>query len=159
MTQLSESAIHARPLPPGSLLAQHSGASDYTDCYTIDVPHMVSLAQFITAFYNSAAFRPERWVLHLIGKGSGGEDVRALAAGEVQNFAAWSVEARSDNAILMRDFQQRTCSWLCVEELSGKTRLTFGSGVRKPEGVAVNMLMPFHRWYAKTLLKSAAARL
>ena len=152
--------IQSRPLPPYSLLARHSTAEDYTDCFTVDVPHAVTLEQFITAFYNSPAFRSERWVLHVIGKGSGGEDVRALAAGESKTFAAWIMEARTNTAILMRDFQHRTCSWLAVEALtSGNTRLFFGSGVRRPDGALVKALMPFHRWYAKALLKSAASAL
>ncbi len=149
--------IQSRALPSGSLLAAGCAPADYTDCFTAEVPRAVSLEEYVIAFYNSAAFRPERWILHAIGKGSGGGDVRALAAGATEEFAAWTVEARTDTEILMRDFQQRTCSWLCVEDLSGRTRLYFGSGVRKPDGALVKALMPFHRFYAKTLLKSAAA--
>ncbi|MXO82402.1 hypothetical protein GRI35_03295 [Altererythrobacter aestiaquae] len=133
------------------------------DCFTAELPRAVSLQDYITAFYNSAAFRPERWALHLIGPklpgGTGGEDVRKLAAGEVDTFAAWTVEARTDTAILMRDFQQRTCSWLAVKAHAGKTRLYFGSGVQRPDGALVKALMPFHRFYAKALLKSAVGAL
>lgn len=162
--------ITSRPLPPDSLLAAHMDriaggagpANHYTDCFTADVPRSVTLPKLVGAFYNSPAFRPERLVLHLIGKGSDGDDVAALAAAETQHFAAWSVEARSDNAILLEDFQRRTCSWLMTEPLAanaptiaGRTRLHFGSGIRHADGALVRALIPLHRLYAKTLLASA----
>lgn len=156
----------SRTLPPDSLLAGFAAEGDYTDCFTCDVARGVSLPQLIGAFYNSAAFRPERWALHAIGKGSGAADVAALAAGETREFAAWSVVERTDNAILLQDFQKRTCSWLAVEPLAtnaptikGRTRLFFGSGVRQPDSLAFRLLMPIHRAYAKALLISAAKRL
>lgn len=160
------SAIETRSLPPESLLAGHASPDDYTDCFTVDISRAVTLAEFITAFYNSPAFRPERWVLHLIGKGSGGEEVRKLAGSEVESFAAWNLVSRTETEILLQDFQNRTCSWLCVEPLAttaptikGRTRLCFGSGVRQPDGPLVKALMQLHRWYAKALLRSAARRL
>jgi len=92
--------------------------------------------------------------------------VRALAAGEVQQFAAWNLVGRTETEILLQDFQSRTCSWLCAEPLAttaptikGRTRLYFGSGVRHPGSASVKALMPFHRFYAQTLLGSAAKRL
>jgi hypothetical protein len=160
------SAIVTRPLPPESLLAGHAKADDYTDCFTVDLPRAVTLSDFIAAFYNSPAFRPERWVLHLIGKGSNADDVRKLAASEVSNFAAWNLVSRNETEILLQDFHNRTCSWLCVEPLAttaptikGHTRLYFGSCVRQPDGALVKALMPFHRWYAKALLGSAVRAL
>lgn len=154
--------ITERPLPADSLLAQNNPPEAYHDCFTVDVPRAVTLPDYIAAFYNSAAFRPERWALHLIGKGSGAAEVAALANGEVQNFAAWSVAARTDTEILLTDFQGRTCSWLAVEELAAtaptvarQTRLYFGSGVRRPDTAIFTALMPVHRWYAKALLRSA----
>lgn len=155
--------ITERPLPADSLLARHKEAASYHDCFTVDVPRAVSLAGYIGAFYNSRAFRPERWALHLIGKGSNGRDVAALAANQTRHFAAWSVEDRTDTEIFLRDFQGRTCSWLCVEPLpsatptiASTTRLYFGSGVRQPDTAIFRGLMPVHRWYAKALLGSAA---
>ncbi len=159
-------AIQTRALPPDSLLAKHAAADDYTDCFTADVPRAVTLPDFVTAFYNSPAFRPERWILHLIGKGSDGTDVAKLAASETTSFAAWNLVNRTESEILLQDFQNRTSSWLAVEPLAttaptikGRTRLSFGSGVRRPDGPAVSALMPFHRFYAKTLLQSAVRRL
>lgn len=158
--------ITERPLPADSLLALHNGADAYHDCFTVDLPRGVTLPEYITAFYNSPAFRPERWVLHLIGKGSNAVDVAALAAQQAQGFAAWSVEARTETEIFLKDFQDRTCSWLAVEELAttaptiaSQTRLYFGSGVKRPDTPIFRALMPVHRWYAKTLLSSAAKAL
>ncbi|GAA4642772.1 hypothetical protein GCM10023115_07460 [Pontixanthobacter gangjinensis] len=160
--------ISARPLPPHSLLAQHTKAraTDYTDCFTIDLSGKITLPAFITAFYNSPAFRPERWALHLIGKGSGAQDVASLAAAQITDFAAWSVVARTESEILLQDFQHRTCSWLMVEPLAttaptimGRTRILFGSSVRNPGSPVFRALMPVHRWYAHRLLGSAAKAL
>ncbi|NMW32376.1 hypothetical protein HKD42_09915 [Altererythrobacter sp. RZ02] len=158
--------ITERPLPADSLLALHNPPAAYHDCFTADVAGAVTLPEYITAFYNSAAFRPERWALRLIGAklpgGLGAVEVAALASGEANTFAAWSVEARTDTEILLRDFQGRTCSWLKAEPLASDaptiartTRLYFGSGVRQPDTPIFKILMPVHRWYAKALLRSA----
>jgi hypothetical protein len=161
--------IQSRPLPPLSLLAQCISPGDYADCLTVDVPGAISLGTFVQAFYTSAAFRPERMVLRLIGRGSNDADVRALADGSADNFAAWDVEARGADELLLRDFQNRTRSWLMVEDLtppgSPATRLTFGSGVMHPKGAGsgggklFRLLLPIHKIYAKMLLKSAAKQL
>jgi hypothetical protein len=167
--------ILSRPLPPLSLLAQCISPGDYADCLTVDVPGAISLGKYVQAFYSSAAFRPERMVLRLIGRGSNDADVRALADGSADDFAAWDVEARGADELLLCDFQHRTRSWLKVEPLaepvsgalpgSPATRLTFGSGVMHPRGAGsgggklFRLLLPIHKIYAKLLLKSAAKQL
>jgi hypothetical protein len=167
--------IQSCALPPLSLLAQRISPGDYADCLTVDVPGAISLSKYVEAFYTSAAFRPERMVLRLIGRGSNDIDVRALADGSADDFAAWDVEARGADELLLRDFQHRTRSWLMVEELaepvsgalpgSPATRLTFGSGVMHPKGTGsgggklFRLLLPVHKIYAKLLLKSAAKQL
>lgn len=56
----------------------------------------------------------------------------------------------------LRDFQDRTCSWLMAEPTGeSATTLWFGSAVRHPEGALVTALMPFHRWYSRHLLAGA----
>lgn len=153
-------AIETPALPAASLLAQHRGAECYRDCFRVTVPRRFSLNEYIEAFYASFAFTPERYVLHLIGKGSSRADITALAEGRAQDFAAWSVEAREDEQILLRDFQNRTCSWLMVEPVGDTaTRLWFGSGVRHPDKGLVSALMPFHRWYSRVLLAGAVRKL
>ncbi len=147
--------IECASLPADSLLAQHRGADCYRDAFRTEVPHPVSLTGFIAAFYASPAFTPERKLLYLIGKGANRADIAALAEGRSDRFAAWSVEARSESAILLRDFQNRTCSWLAAEPEGEGTVLWFGSGVRHPQGFAFRALIGFHRWYSRVLLAGA----
>jgi hypothetical protein len=172
------SAVRSVELPAWSLLARHRGAECYRDAFAVEVAGAVSLAGFVARFYGSRAFWPERMALHLIGRGANRADIAALAEGRSDTFAAWSVEAREDartdsaasaphrEQILLRDFQDRTCSWLAVEEgvapalsqHSGSaegpaaTRLWFGTGLRPPEAFVARTLVPVHRWYARRLL-------
>lgn len=160
MSAISSISLPPAPLPPDSLLARHIGQQDYADCYALNVPGVLDLTSFIARFYSSAAFWPERKLLALIGRGANAADIAALAAGRSQNFAAWSVEARETDQILLRDFQHRTRSWLKVEPVAGDqpaTRLYFGTGVSRPDSPVFRVLMPFHRWYAQRLLRSAAS--
>ena len=90
--------VNACDVPEGSLLAEFGGPQDYRDCFYRDVPGEVSLPQFIERFYCSAAFRPERAVLRLLGTPAREADARALARGESDRFGAWKlVERRSAN--------------------------------------------------------------
>ncbi|HEY6814280.1 MAG TPA: hypothetical protein VI168_01955 [Croceibacterium sp.] len=153
-------AIRARPLPPDSLLARHSRAGDHTDCYACEVPGAVPLAALVEAFYCSRGFLPERLLLYLIGRGASPADARRLARGESEVFAAWRVEARMAEELLLQDFQERTRSWLAVEPLGeGGTRLCFGSGVawRGRGDAPFKALMGFHAAYSRVLLRAAAA--
>lgn len=150
-------SIVAAELPEWSLLAHHRGIGCYRDAFVVEVAGTVSLSAFIAHFFGSKAFWPERMVLHLIGRGANRADIAALANGHSKHFAAWSVEARTDYQILLRDFQDRTCSWLAVEAVEGEraTRLWFGSGLRRPEAFLVRTLTPVHRWYSRRLLAGA----
>lgn len=160
--------ITSRALPPSSLLARHRGTECYRDAFCARVPGEVSLKRFIAAFYASAAFLPERIVLRLIGRPAGKAAIAALAENRIRAFSAWSVEAREADQILLRDFQDRTCSWLGVShggaahgqpDAPGHTELWFGTGIRHPESLVVRTLVPVHRWYARRLLAGAARRL
>ncbi|WP_341713238.1 hypothetical protein [Erythrobacter sp.] len=150
-------AIFAADLPDDSLLALHRGDECYRDAFYVEVGQPVSLSAFIASFYSSRAFWPERMVLHLIGRGANRADIAELANGQSKHFAAWSVEARTDYQVLLRDFQDRTCSWLAVEAVEGAraTRLWFGSGLRRPEAFLVRTLTAVHRWYSRRLLAGA----
>lgn len=148
-------AIEAMPLPGISLLARRRGPECYRDALRAEVPGRVSLAELIAAFYGGGAFLPERLALRLIGRGAGRAEIAALAEGRTTRFAAWTVEAREPDQILLADFQDFTCSWLWAEPLANGTALWFGSGVRRPERAVVQRLMPVHRWYARRLLAGA----
>ncbi|WP_284124200.1 hypothetical protein [Parerythrobacter aestuarii] len=156
--------VTAQPLPPDSLLAQRVRSGDFADCYTAEVPGHVSIRQYIIAFYSSAAFFPERNLLRLIGRGAGPADIAALAAAETESFAAWTIEQRTQNQLLMRDFLGKTRSWLMVEHNAASTRLYFGSWVGAKPGsgrlsLTAHLAYPFHRLYSRILLAGAVHRL
>lgn len=88
------SQVTACAVPQGSLLAGFGGPRDYRDCFAREVAGAVTLEQYIERFYCSAAFRPERMVLGLIGRGASADDIRALARGETDSFAVWEVIGR-----------------------------------------------------------------
>jgi hypothetical protein len=157
---MADAAIVARPLPEGALLNRYDVPGGYVDCFTCDVARSVDLPQLIGAFYQSRAFRPERWLLGaVLGKKADNEDVARLARGEAEQFSAWSVEARSADQIMLCDFQGKTRSWLMVMPIEQGTRLHFGSAVvparSRTDRIAFAALTGFHRWYSRTLLRSA----
>jgi len=61
------------------------------------------------------------------------EQVLTLAAGKLDSFAAWSVESRSRDQVLLTDFRDRTRSWLMAANIASNgatgTRLYFGSAI------------------------------
>ena len=165
--------IHACPLPEHALLATYRANGSFTDCYAVEVAGTVSHAQFVTAFYTTSVFRLERLILKwLLSKPSTDEDARRLAAGTADTFAAWTVEGRGVDQLLLCDVAGRTRSWLMVAAVasSGRTatRLFFGSAVvphrnrrtgRHEMGAAFRALLGFHKLYSRILLRAAVARL
>jgi hypothetical protein len=151
-------------LPPDTFLERYRVDGGHVDCYVANLPGQIDLARLITAFYTSPAFRPERWLLGvLLGKRADDGDVAMLAAGQVERFSAWSVEARGADQILLCDFQGKTRSWLMVRPQESGTRVHFGSAVvpakSRTDRAAFSALLWFHRWYSRRLLSSAVARL
>jgi hypothetical protein len=165
--------VTASELPPESLLARLRGPECYRDAFRASVAGDVSLGELITAFFSSRVFLTERMALHLIGRGAGHRDIAALAAGRTERFAAWEVEAREENELLMHDFLDKTCCWLAVSSRredaaldaplpvpeTGRAYIWFGTAVREFEGPIVSRLRDAHRWYARLLLEAAARRL
>lgn len=149
---LDMAKIESITVPQRSLLADFGPAEAYRDCFRREVPGQISLAQFIERFYCSAAFRPERVLLGLIGKGANDSNARAIASGTADSFAAWKVIERREDEILLQDFRGTTASWLSVKLHGDTTTLLFGSWVGEPERGIVKALMPFHRWYSRVLL-------
>lgn len=146
----------------------------YADCYAIDVAGAVSLSGYVEAFYTSPLFKIERWLLaRFAARPSTDVEARELAAGERSSFAAWRVEARRADELVLADFTGRTKSWLGVSPAPGagaaaSTRLWFGSAVvprprqgsgRAPLGFAFHALLGFHKLYSRALLRAAVARL
>ncbi len=161
-------AIARCDLPDGALLRTYVAKGAYTDCLAVDVAASVSFAAYVEAFYTSAAFKCERFVLRwVVAKPSSDDDARRLARAESETFAAWTVEARAADQVLVCDYLSRTRSWLMVAPIEdGGTRLYFGSAVvpvglgsgRARLGFPFNALLPFHKMYARTLLGAARGR-
>lgn len=168
-------SIHRSELPHGALLSQYQYEGAYADCYVTEIARLVSHAEYVEAFYTTPLFRLERLLLAgLVSKPSTDAEASQLASGTVDSFAAWSVEDRCEDQLLMCDFQGRTRSWLMVApaegESAGSTRLYFGSAVvpaRTPRagtetpdlGWAFRLLLGFHKLYSRSLLFSAKSRL
>ena len=178
MTSGSASAhsasIRACELPPGVLLARYRETGAYADCYVAEVGYAVTQAEYVEAFYTTAAFKLERWLLgRLAARPSTDAQARELATGQRTSFAAWSVEGRAADQLLLCDFQGRTRSWLMTAPVAhggaAGTRLYFGSAVvplskpgpadRPRMGFAFRALLGFHKAYSRVLLRAAVARL
>lgn len=161
------SPVQACPLPAGALLARYAAPRAYADCFVAGIDGRVALDVFVEAFYTAWLFRIERWLLALLlSKPSSDADARRVANGEQSAFAAWHVEDRAPDQLLMCDMAGRTRSWFMVVPASGGTRLHFGSAVvptrssgRMRMGLVFRLLLGFHRLYSRALLHSARARL
>src|SRR5690242_1930529 len=95
-------------LPDTALLGKYRDGHAYADCYVGEVPAAVSHAEFVEAFYTTALFKVERAILKwLVARPSTDAEARSLAAGEAGAFAAWRVESRSSNQLLMADILGR----------------------------------------------------
>lgn len=165
--------IERTHLPPFALLGTYGAGGGYADCYTTELPGAYSHAEFVEAFYTSWLFKLERFVLAtLVNRPSTDDDARELAHEERASFAAWSVEGRAPDQILLRDFQGRTRSWLMVErtprDFAARTRLYFGSAIvpashatsgERRRGGGFRMMLGFHKLYSRALLAAARARL
>jgi hypothetical protein len=166
-------SIQPCSLPGGALLDTYRTNGAYTDCYATDMDGSVSHEQFVIAFYTTALFKLERVILKwAVSRPSTDAQAERLASGTTDAFAAWHVEKRCENQLLMCDFQRRTRSWLMVAPLrtdSGPgTRLYFGSAVVPVRsantsepilGLGFSALLGFHKVYSKALLSAAKSRL
>lgn len=167
-------AIRTVPVPSQALLQAYGAPAGYADCFTTDLPQAVHFADFIEAFYTSPLFKVERAMLGLFAsRPSSDRQARQLSTGQTSSFAAWTVEGRSPNQLLLADFTGRTRSWLMAEPLgepagASGTRLYFGSAVvprrdrrsgRQTMGAGFHALLGFHKLYSRSLLRAAVSRL
>lgn len=160
-------SVRRTEVPEQSLLGSYGRSGAYVDCYSTDVPASVSLAHFVEVFYTTPLFKVERLLLGLfIARPSTDAEAKQLARAQRTSFAAWHVESRAPNELLVR--AGRTRSWFMVAQTvpSGAgTRLTFGSAVVPRQragggmGAGFGALLGFHRLYSRALLMSAAHRL
>ena len=161
---------HSRPTH-AALLTKYANSGAYTDCFVTEVARTVSHAEFVEAFYTGGLFKVERFLLRVfISRPSTDLQAQQLAAGELNEFAAWRVEARAADQLLLRAIDGRTRSWLMVSaaDVPGRTRLYFGSAVvpavsastgKSSMGFVFTALLGFHNFYSRALLSAAAARL
>jgi len=161
------------PLPAEALLNRYRTGGAFADCYVTEVPRPVSHAEFVEAFYTTRLFKLERLLLRLfLSRSSTDLQAAGLARGELDAFAAWSVEKRAPDQLLLADVGGRTRSWLMVvpSASSGSvgTRLYFGSAVvprrsarsgRSGLGPVFSALLGFHKVYSRLLLRAARSRL
>jgi hypothetical protein len=168
--QSVQRSIQTHELPPSALLRKYVNAGAYTDCYTTEIARSVSLPEYIEAFYTTGVFKLERWILTwTVSKPSSDAEAKRLSLGELDSFAAWSVEGREPDQLLMCDFIKRTRSWLMVAPLEGGagTRLYFGSAVVPVRsktgelrlGSTYTSLMGFQKLYSRILLQAVRSRL
>jgi hypothetical protein len=156
--------IEATPAPDDALHAKYARSGAYIDCFTTEFPRHVSHSQFVEAFYTSRVFKLERLILEwIVDKPSTDVEAQELAAGVRDRFAAWTVEDRSPDQLLMCDYLRHTRSWLmvapCERDGLPATRLYFGSVVVPVRQFPFNVLLGFHRLYSRVLLRSTASRL
>ncbi len=162
----NRSNISASELPSGAFLAEYSKTGAYTDCYSVEVSQHVDLPEYVEAFYTTPIFKIERFILaRLAGMPSIDRDAHDLAHGQVSRFAAWEVESRASDQVILA--AGRTRSWLMVDSIesgdSPSCRLYFGSAV-VPAGSGklgwhFKALLGFHKLYSRILLGSAVRRL
>ena len=153
-------------VPPDTLLANWRCTGAYVDCYVTESERAIALPEYVEAFYTTPLFKVERLILRLlVSRPSSDKDARALAAGNANTFAAWKVEERRADQILLADVSGNTRSWLMVAPASDgqRTRLYFGSAVVPGStgelGWPFRLLLGFHKRYARALLRAAQRRL
>ena len=164
--------VRPQPLPAHALLTRYSDSGAYADCFVADAAPGISQADYVAAFYTTWLFKLERVVLLLVAKPSTDEQALQLACGQSDRFAAWSVEAREPEQLLVSDYQGKTRSGLmcqpAIEDGVAVTRLYFGTGIvpvidrstgRPKMSLFFRALLPFHKVYARALLRAARARL
>ena len=162
-------SIEKCKVPDNTMLTRYSVDGTYTDCYTTEIPGLISFPEFVFAFYTTFLFKLERLILRwTVSKPSTDAQARRLADGNIEKFAAWTVESRSENELLMCDFLERTRSWLMIKDNGARTQLYFGSVVVPIQnsktgelslGSGVQALLGFHKIYSVLLLYFAKSRI
>jgi len=162
---MTEFTVLDRPPPPSSLLAQRAAQGEYVDAYCLPVPAPAALPGWVAAFYSTRLFAAERCVLALLGHPSRRAQAHALAQGERESFAAWTVTARRSDELLLTEATGRTRSWLSVQALDSGSLLWFGSALctrqQDAEGRprltgAMKALLGLHERYSRALLRAGA---
>jgi hypothetical protein len=167
------------PVPDWSLLKTYRGGKHpdtwgtYHDCFALPIDRVVTLPEFVYAFYTTAVFKLERLIIaYAVKLPSTDEQALQFARGSRARFSAWTLAEVSGNQLLASDFQDRTRSWFAVTPLQvgehAGTVLRFGSGIasKYQDGQdtgqltrGFKMLGRFHVLYSRVLLLAARQRL
>ncbi|KXK14732.1 MAG: hypothetical protein UZ14_CFX002001010 [Chloroflexi bacterium OLB14] len=144
--------------PENTFLHNYLINGNYVDCYVTTIDKQIAFPEFVFAFYTTWLFKIEAFILkHTVKKPSSDAEAKKLASAEIDHFAAWTVEARSENELLMCDMLARTHSWFMIHQVEDKTKLYFGSAVvpkSRGEGLGLifTLLLGFHQIYSVLLL-------
>jgi hypothetical protein len=166
-------SIQACDLPEAALLRKYLHQGAFADCYVAEIAGAVTHCEYVEAFYTTKVFKVERLLLGwLVSRPSTDLQAKQLASGALDVFAAWSVEDRRSDQLLLSDFAGRTKSWLMVARsfagvgLPNSTRLYFGSAVvvgarsgKATLGMSFRLLLGFHKLYSRVLLFAAKLRI
>ena len=155
--------IDERTPPNDSLIAPYAAMEGhYADCF-VAVGARADLPDLIGAFYTQPLFKAERLVLRVAaGAPSTDADVAALARGDTDRLAVWTVARRTGTEILLTDASGRTMSWLRAGD-----DVAFGSVIvpvrdrwgRLTLGPVFQSLVGAHKLYSRALLAGAVSRL
>ena len=164
--------IRSCALPANAFLRRHDHAGGYTDCFVAKASGRISLSRYVEVFYTTGLFKAERAILSLAGQPSSDSQAREVAAGTALTFAAWRVEDRAEDQLLLCDITGRTRSWFMVapapDEATDKTLLYFGSAITAvPQGATGRItigplyrsLTGLHILYSRALLAAAKRRM
>jgi hypothetical protein len=166
-----KTTIKTCELPDKALLCRLLREGAYTDCYYTEMASPVSQVDYIEAFYTTKLFKLERVLLAwFLKRPSEDTEAHDLATGKISAFAAWTVEGREADQLLLCDIHGRTRSWLmCLpSEDKQSVSLFFGSAVvpifdgssDEPRmGFPFRLLLGFHKLYSRALLRAAVSRL
>ncbi len=159
-------SIEKCTVPPQALLSKYLLDGTYTDSYRTEVQGHIPFPAFVFAFYTTALFKTEAFILaHSVKRPSNDDQARELADGVRNEFAAWKVEGRTENELLMCDISGRTRSWFMTTYDHERTQLYFGSAVvpatdpgtgKTSLGFVFQSLLGFHKIYSYLLLYFAS---
>jgi hypothetical protein len=162
------SSIEKCAVPENSLLSVYTSDGSYADAYRTELPVHITLPTFIKAFYTNWLFKVEAFILkYTVKRPSNDAEAQELANGSRTKFAAWSVEGRTENELLMCDMLSRTRSWFMVTHENEHTQLYFGSAVvpvkdsktgKSSLGFLFLILLGFHQVYSYFLLYFASRK-
>ena len=164
-------SVHQCTLPPDAALNACASDGAYTDCYAVVLPRVVTQAEYVEAFYTTAIFKIERWLIAMfLSRPSTDAQAQQLSQGALRVFAAWSVQQQQPDQLVLAS--GRTRSWLMASADPGSgphsTKLYFGSAIVPRRGGGTGQstmdwqfraLLGFHQLYSRVLLSAASRRL